>query len=313
MSARLIMKLTVESVSRLSADVVALSLRHPRRPSLPPGEPGAHVDVHLPAGVRHYSLCGDPSDRARYVIAVKREADGRGGSRWLHDTVAVGDVLPVSAPRNHFPLEMDAPHHVLIGGGIGITPLVAMAHHLATAGASFEVHYAAAAPAEAFRETLSTLAGPRFSVYRGRAGGEPLDVGACLSAAPAGAHVYVCGPRPLSDAVRDAAAGWAEERVHTEAFEPLLDPNFVPEPFEIELARSGTRLSVSAEETALDVLRANGIAMPSSCELGVCGSCECGYLAGTVIHRDVVLPPARRKSRIILCVSRARGRLVLDL
>ena len=103
------------------------------------------------------------------------------------------------------------------------------------------------------------------------------------------------------------------ERVHAEAFEPLLDPDFVPEPFEIELARSGTRLGVPADRSALDVLRDNGIALPSSCELRVCGSCECGYLAGDVIHRDVVLPPARRGSRIITCVSRARGRLVLDL
>ncbi len=313
MSVRLIMKLTVESVDHLSADIVQLAFRHPRRPTLPGAGAGAHVDVHVPDGVRQYSLCGDPTDRSRYVIAVKREADGRGGSHWLNDHVAEGDVIPVSAPRNHFPLAEDAPHHILIGGGIGITPVISMAHELAAANASFEVHYTAAAPVPSFCEALFGLAGPRFRSYRGRQAGEPLPIRDVLSDPVPGAHVYCCGPPTLSEAVAEAAADWAEPRVHFEAFQPLLDPDFEPEPFEIEIASTGQTLSVPADTSALAALAEAGISVPSSCEIGVCGSCECGYLNGDVIHRDVVLSPSQRKTRILTCVSRARGRLVLDL
>jgi vanillate O-demethylase ferredoxin subunit len=130
-SPRLIMKLTVTAVRSEPGDVLVIELKHPRRSVLPPFEPGSHVDVHLPDGkVRQYSLCGDPDDRTRYTIAVKREAKGRGGSARIHETVAVGATLPVSAPRNHFPLEPGDGPTLLLAGGIGITPILAMARTL---------------------------------------------------------------------------------------------------------------------------------------------------------------------------------------
>ena len=151
-------------------------LRHPRRPELPPAEPGSHVDVHLGDGrVRQYSLCGDPADATCYVIAVKRESDGRGGSRWIHEQLVPGAVAHISAPRNHFRLSAHATHHVLVGGGIGITPLVAMARHLAGTGASVELHYAAPDRASApFLEELTSILGARMRAWLSRTPGQSL-------------------------------------------------------------------------------------------------------------------------------------------
>lgn len=313
MSARLIMKLEVAAVERVAADVSIFTFRHPKRPALPPSTAGAHVDVHLPEGrVRQYSLCGDPADASVYRIAVKREDDGRGGSRWLHETLAPGMSVPVSAPRNHFPLAAEAQHHVLIGGGIGVTPMLAMAYSLRASGAIFELHYCGRGASPPFADTLRTICGERLTIYRGAGQGERFDPGPVAANRGADVHIYCCGPSGLMDAVRVATAACPPDSVHVETFKPLRDGGFVPEPFEVECVSDGRVLQVAADESVLQVLRRNGVSLPSSCELGVCGSCECKYIAGEMIHRDVVLTPAARLTSFIACVSRGRGRIVVD-
>lgn len=312
---RLIMKLSVTATRQEPGDVLAVELTHPRRPHLPPFEPGSHVDVHLPDGkVRQYSLCGDPEDLARYSIAVKREAGGRGGSTWLHNTINLGGILPVSAPRNHFPLTPGGGPVILLAGGIGITPLLAMARWLVRRAIPFELHYFSRS--RALTPLLSEISAalPTDPVHL-HFDDEPRtqqDVTELLLVQPEGAQVYCCGPSGFMAAVAKAAAHWPAESVHFEAFQPPAFDNAAPEPFTIEL-RDGRRIEVPVETTALAALRVSGVPLMASCENGVCGTCECGLLDGEPIHRDAILSPEARKSRFIPCVSRARGLLKLDL
>lgn len=314
MSARLIMKLEVVSAHDMGAQVRRLVLRHPRRPALPAPEPGSHVDIHLADGrVRQYSLCGDPADASHYVIAVKRDDDGRGGSRWIHRHLQVGSVAHVSAPRNHFRLSPRADHHVLVGAGIGITPLVAMARQLVRAGASVEMHYAARdRQGVPFLEEMSHLLGQRLRVWLSRMpGGARLDPRALLADRDEGTHVYVCGPPGFIADVRAAAVGWAPQRVHAESFVPLATSG-PDEPFELQIRSTGQVLPVPAGRSALSVLRESGLIVASACEIGVCGACVRRVVSGDVLHRDVVLDDEARRSSMMPCVSRARGRVVLD-
>lgn len=315
MSPRLIMKLDVVEARPGSGDVLLVTLRHPRRPSLPASTPGAHVDVRLPDGkVRQYSLCGDPADLSTYRIAVKRESGGRGGSAWLHDTARPGVSLMVSAPRNHFELAEGAERHLLLGGGIGITPLVAMAYALSRAGRPFHLHFFARSRAEApLLAEVVGAASDRLSLHFDDEPETCIDIPGLLAEPEPGTHAYCCGPPGFMEAVRQATAAWPEDAVHFEAFQPISDEGFVPEPFDLVVTSTGQALHVPAETSALEVLRTAGIELPSSCEIGVCGSCEVGYLEGVPIHRDVVLSPRARRSRFMPCVSRARGTLRLEL
>lgn len=314
MTARVVMKLRVEAARLATQQVLHLTLVHASRPELPAWEPGAHVDLRLPDGrIRQYSLCGDPQDRRTYQIAIKREDAGRGASRWAHDALIEGAVAHVSAPRNNFPIRQAA-RHVFVLGGIGVTPGLPMARRLAAEGADVAVHFCARSASEApLLAELSAACGDRLSTWFSAEGRRfdprvvgPYSEGACL---------YVCGPRRLLDAVREAAAalGWPETSVHAEAFQATLDENFKPEPFDAKLASTGATLHVPADRSLLEVLRDHGVLMPSSCELGVCGSCVCGYRDGVVIHRDAVISVADRQDRIAPCVSRARVSVTLDL
>ena len=316
MTARIIMKMAVCEIGDETDAVRFFKFRHPRRPHLPNPTPGAHVDLHLPGGkIRQYSLCGDPGDDTTYQIAVKREDDGRGASRWIHDNLRLGSVVPVSAPRNNFPLAL-ASRYVLIAGGIGITPILPMVRLLAGRGADFELHYCAQHERNApFIPLLRAICGPqRLTTYfSGAEAPARLDVERLLKTVTPGAHVYCCGPQRLTLAFRAAAVNWPESYVHSEIFKPTLDENFVPEPFDVRLASTGEVLRVPADKSALEILRAHGAGLPSSCEFGVCGSCACRYTDGTVIHRDSVLDVAARQDQMILCVSRARVSVTLDL
>jgi vanillate O-demethylase ferredoxin subunit len=296
-----------------------ITFRHPRRAHLPAPEPGAHVDLHLPDGrVRQYSLCGDPDDDRTYTIAVRIEPGGRGGSRWVHEALGPGRIVPVSAPRNHFPLADGAAHHVLVAGGIGITPIAAMAQRLAATRASFELHYCAPDAGHApLLERLRSVCGPRLKAWFTREPRpSPFDPAQVLARRVAGAHLYACGPRRLVDAVLHAAARWPADAVHQERFEPLDDAGFVPDSFSVVIASTGRHIDVPADRSLLEALRTAGFMVPSSCGIGVCGACECGFRAepgSAPIHRDVVLGMQARTQRIMPCVSRASGRIVLDL
>jgi ferredoxin-NADP reductase len=315
MTARLIMKLRVAQACYITADVLHLTLVHPQKPELPAWTPGAHVDLRLPDGrVRQYSLIGDPEDRTRYEIAIKREATGRGGSLWAHEHLMEGAVAHVSAPRNNFPLAEGARRTLLIAGGIGITPLVSMARKLVSQDADFELNLCAPSlAAMPLLGELRALCGEHLKTWFSGEG-RRFDV-AAIEAPADGNHLYVCGPPRLVEPLlaEAKAIGWADANVHTEVFKPLVDENFKPEPFDAIIASTGAVLHVPADRTLLDVLRAHGLSAASSCELGVCGTCVCGYRSGRVIHRDVVLPLANRQDRMMPCVSRAHVSVTLDL
>lgn len=288
---------------------------------LPPHPAGAHLDFDLPDGmVRSYSLCNDPEQRDRYCIAVLREENSRGGSAWMHEHVAEGDLLEASDPINNFALDPAADSHVLIAGGIGITPIMAMCRHLNAIGAPFVLHYCTRAASEtAFLEPLQAQLGERLHLYHD--GGDPargLDIAALLRVKPPGGHVYVCGPISMIRAVRTATSAWPKGTVHWESFGGT-DADSAPasndQPFEIELAKSGLVLMVPADRKILDVLRSAGVKVRTQCTEGVCGTCRVRYLSGEVDHRDEVLTAAQGKQFLQVCVSRAKphSRLVLDL
>lgn len=303
-------------------DICSLELVPVDGTMLPTFTAGAHVDVHLPGGlVRQYSLCNRPGETHRYQIGVLRDAGSRGGSQAVHDALHEGTELAISAPRNLFPLSEAAPHHLLLAGGIGITPLLAMAEHLSAQGTSFALHHCTRS-----RERTPFVARIAASAYAsqvqhhfddsGKA--QQLDLPATLAQAPAGTHLYVCGPTGFMDAVLNAgrAAGWPEERLHREYFAaaPLDTTNTGG--FELEIASTGRVIPVRADQTALAALLEAGLDIPMSCEQGVCGTCLTGVKAGTPDHRDQYLTEEEREAcdQFLPCCSRASSpRLVLDL
>jgi len=301
-------------------DICVLELESAGEVPLPPYEPGAHIDVHAMGYVRQYSLCGDPTRPGRYRIAVLRSRQSRGGSAAIHDHVAPGQALTIGAPRNHFPLAADAPFSLLLAGGIGITPLFGMAMQLAAASRPFALHYCARSPAHAaFREELARLgraASLRFH-YDDGGPAQRLDLPAVLRQAPAGAHLYVCGPQGFMDHVLEGAgrAGWPPRQLHSERFSAT--PESAPGgAFEIVAARSGARILVAPGESAVQALDRAGIAVPVSCGQGICGTCLTAVLAGTPDHRDMFLTPEERARNdcFLPCCSRASSLgLTLDL
>ena len=286
---------------------------------LPTFQPGAHIDVHLPNGlVRQYSLVNGPGEQGRYVIGVKIEPASRGGSSCLHDLVREGDVLAISHPRNNFPLRRDSFRTVLIAGGIGVTPLLSMAQALQVSSLDFALHYFAQSEDHAaFADILEAL-GDRVTFHFGlspAATGEALRT--LLESPGEGENVYICGPGPMLDAARAtaAAAGWPDRAVHFEYFKNTtqLDTSTA---FEVELARSALTLSVPPGSSIMEVLRNNGVVVPSSCEQGACGTCVVAVLGGEPDHQDVYLNESERtaRDRMTICVSRSRTpRLVLDI
>jgi vanillate monooxygenase ferredoxin subunit len=317
------LRLRVRRIDSETEDIRTYELVPPPSARLPPFEAGAHLDVQVPGGaVRQYSLCNDPQETHRYVIAVQREAQGRGGSRAIHDRLSLDDTLLTSLPRNHFPLR-PSPFSLLIAGGIGITPLLSMAHQLARTGAPFALHYCTRSRERtAFRDTL--MRAPFLGrVHLHHDGGDPsrgLDVRALLAGRPGGAHLYCCGPAPLMCAVKDAAnaGGWPADAVHFESFggpsANVLAEHVKDRTFEVALRRSQCVFSVPPGQSILNVLRANGVQVPSDCEAGSCGTCLTRVLEGEPDHRDTFLDAGQRRRNILVCVSRAHShRLELDL
>lgn len=313
MTARIIMKMHVAKANLVTPSVLHLHLVHKLRQSLPPWSAGAHVDLRMPDGcVRQYSLCGDPAETDHYEIAIKREDNGRGGSLWLHENALLGSELHVSAPRNNLPLDDSGDRYLLIAGGIGVTPLFSMARTLRRSGKVFTFHYCAPSAIEApLLDELKEICGSRLCCWFSREG-RRFDP-SILGAYDHHSHAYICGPQRLIEAVQSALCDWPDDRVHFEAFQMAVDENFKPEPFEATIASTGQVLLVPADQSLLEVLRDNGFVMPSSCQIGVCGSCECGYRSGNIIHRDKALPASKRQDRLLPCVSRARVGVTLEL
>ena len=279
--------------------------------TLPGFSAGSHVQLHLPNGKRNaYSLIGDPRDTGHYRIAVRQQAQSRGGSRYIHEQLQVGDALKISPPANLFALDATARLHILIAAGIGITPFLAYCTELLLRGDPFELHYAyRAGVSDAYVETLRERLGERLHVYESAK--RRLDLGQVLQQRPLGTHVYACGPQALLDALREQgqALGWPAARLHWEAFAAPA-PGL---PFQIELARSGRQLQVAAEQSLLEVLEAAGVELPNLCRGGVCGQCRTPYLRGDVEHRDLFLADAERVDHLMPCVSRGCGSILLDI
>jgi phthalate 4,5-dioxygenase reductase component len=293
-------------------------LRNPDGHELPEFTPGAHISITVPNGsVRKYSLCNNPNERDRYVIAVKREISGRGGSVSLIDGVKVGDRLNITSPVNDFGLTRAAQNFLFIAGGIGITPILSMVRHLClTEGKKFRLYYCTRSPeVTAFREELSA---PNFkgkvTIHYDQ--GDParsLDLWPILEQRRNLEHLYCCGPRPLMQAVRDMTGHWSLSSVHFEAFSEPEKKRLNDKPFTVRLARSGEVIEVPVGTTILEALRAKGYEAPSSCESGTCGTCRTKLLAGDADHRDLVLTEDERAHNIMICVSRARSpELVID-
>jgi ferredoxin-NADP reductase len=285
-------------------------------------EAGSHVDVELPSGlIRQYSLVHVPHGSI-YQIAVLREEGGRGGSRELCDQVGVGDTLGISAPRNNFALESGKARYLLIAGGIGLTPLFAMAETLHERQADFELHICATSPAKvAFLSEIEVAPWVQRVHLHYSAGDppSPLDIRALLCASHSDTQIYVCGPKRMLAAVDEATRGWPPGRVRTEHFAATAtvagdDENGC---FEVLAARSGKRFTVEPGVSLLDALLANDIAVESSCREGTCGSCVTPVIAGELIHRDSCLYEDERVSgkTMAVCVSRAKPgtELVLDI
>jgi ferredoxin-NADP reductase/nitrite reductase/ring-hydroxylating ferredoxin subunit len=302
-----------------TADGVAALELAPIGDVLPTFQAGAHIDVHLPNGlVRQYSITNGPGETSTYRIGVKLEPDSRGGSQCIHETVREGDVLAISEPRNNFPLRRDAVRTILIAGGIGITPMLAMAQTLALMGLRFELHtFVRSSEHQAFPEILTEL-GSSVVHHQGL---KPDETGAVLQTTLSNyddaSHVYICGPGPMLEATRSIAAdsGWPDEAVHFEYFKNTTEIDD-SSTFEISLARSALTLQVPSGKTILEVLRENDVPMPSSCEQGACGTCVVSVIEGEPDHQDVRLTEAERAAgdQIMTCVSRAKtDRLVLDL
>lgn len=313
MTARIIMKLDVVRREPAGDGTIRLTFKHPKRDTLPEWTPGAHVDVRLPDGkIRQYSLIGDHRRRDVYVIAVKDEINGRGGSRWIHEALIPGSRAHVTAPRNNFSLSDHNGRTILIAGGIGVTPLVSMARALAERNADFVLHYSSRTEQASLLDDLRAICGERLHLHV--SGTSRFDAASVLEHEdPSSTQVYCCGPDRLTASVRAATESWPPDAVHFEIFQPTLDENFKAEPFDLTIASSGQTIRIPADRSALDVLRDNGFILPSSCELGVCGSCECSYRDGIVIHRDSVLGLSARQDRMMLCVSRARVSVTVDL
>lgn len=297
--------LVVEQVRGEAEDVVSVTLRDIDGEALPAWRPGAHLDVFLPSGKqRQYSLCGDPRDRSRYRIAVRRIAEGGGGSVEMHRDIRAGDPLRVRGPRNAFTF-VDAPSYLFIAGGIGITPILPM---VKAAGARGHLVYTGRSrPSMPFLEEL-----PDADIRPDDEFGVP-DIPDLIARAKPGAAVYVCGPPPmLAAAQRSMFALNPTGSLHTERFSaaPVLDGR----PFDITLARTGRTVRVGAEDTALAALRRVAPEVVYSCQQGFCGTCKTRVLAGDIDHRDRTLPEAERADHMLTCVSRAAGdALVLDL
>jgi phthalate 4,5-dioxygenase reductase subunit len=303
------LSLRISRSEQAAQNIRLFELRSPDGAELPEFTAGAHIALRTPSGmVRKYSLCNDPAERDRYVIAVLREPQGRGGSVSMVDDAKDGDAILAAPPCNDFPLVKSPAGYTFIAGGIGITPIMAMMREIKSRNGRFRLYYCTrAAEQTAFLDELRT---PEF---RSQAvihhdGGDPsraLDLWPILEQ-PRG-HVYCCGPRGLMSAVHDMTGHWSPSAVHFEAFTEPLKQAPDDRPFRVRLASSGAVVDGTNGTAVVGAGRAVGIAAPSSCESGTCGTCRTRLVAGEADHRDLVLTESERADNIMICVSRARS------
>jgi phthalate 4,5-dioxygenase reductase subunit len=311
--------LTVRSKQEIADGVFLFELRAADGSELPPFTPGSHITLAAPSGQkRRYSLCNDSAERDRYMIAVKREDTGRGGSVSVTSRLRAGDIVTAETPANEFEMSATEPKRfIFIAGGIGITPIRAMILHCIRQGkTNFTLYYFTRAPElMAFREEFSApdFAGKVVLHHDNGDAEQAYDLWPVLEEQN-GAHLYCCGPRGLMDAVRDMTGHWSDSSVHFEDFVGATAVRPDDRPFEVKLAKSGKSYEIPAGVSILDTLRNNGHVLPSSCESGTCGTCRTRFTAGEPDHRDLVLSDKEKKNDIMICVSRASSSsLTLDI
>jgi ferredoxin-NADP reductase len=309
-------KTIVDTVEDAGTDVKLFSLVDPNRWDLPPFRPGAHIDLHLPGGlVRTYSLCNDPADNQRYLVAVKRERAGRGGSAKLHDELEAGDTIGVSLPRGGLFLDTEVSRFAFVAGGIGLTPfLSAAAWLLRTGRPDFTLHLVARGEPPLVRLLAPLLQTGQIVLHDTAMAGRP-DIASLIGQPSPGMAIACCGPASMIDAFERASCDWPEQRVHIERFVPPvlpIDPD--AKPYTLALSRSKIETRVDPGQTMLAALLGLGIEIPSSCCGGICGACKVDWLEGRPLHHDRVLSPAERARSLMVCVAgSADDRLVLDL
>ncbi|MGC4960888.1 PDR/VanB family oxidoreductase [Gordonia sp. DT101] len=308
--------LRVEQKTWEADGITSVTLVDPTGACLPTWKPGAHIALHLPGGlIREYSLCSDPHDTSRWTVAVLRTEQSRGGSVHVHDRLSVGAEIEVAGPRNAFGVDDDATEHVLVAGGVGITPIVAMMRHLEAAGRPWRMLYAGRSRhSMAFVNEVSGLATATIHADD-EVGGLP-DLDAVIGNAAAGAVVYCCGPPPLLDAVEKVVPEGAALRTERFAAPVIAAPAGDDSAFDVVLDQSGRRIPVACNVSVLDALLDAGVDVPSSCTEGICGTCEVAVVKGDVDHRDFVLSETEHaeNTTMLPCVSRCRSaELVLDL
>lgn len=311
----------VHTLRHEAEDTISIELRPVGGGELPPFEAGAHIDLHLPNGlVRSYSLCNDPRERHRYVVAVLKDRASRGGSRCVHEQLRVGTPLTIGAPRNHFALHEDASHSVLVAGGIGVTPILCMARRLHALGCSLELLcFARSRQHMAFMPEIEALGVPVHWHFDDAQGGPP-DLCALLArrAPDTGTHHYACGPSVMLDTFEKVCAELGHTQAHIERFAAVAVQASADarQSYTVELRRSGQTFEVTPDSSLHKMLQGCQADVPFSCEEGVCGSCETRVIEGEPDHRDSVLTAAERASNkvMMVCVSGCKStRLVLDL
>lgn len=293
----------------------------PQGDSLDRFEAGAHIDVHITDDVmRQYSLCSDPIDEGKYEIAVLCDQKGRGGSKQLHELFRVGEDIMVSVPRNHFPLAEKAERHLLLAGGIGVTPMIAMIHQLERRGDLYEMHYCTRSiETTAFKEFLAPRLKSGFVKLHHDNGDltAGLNIAALLEKQRSGEHLYFCGPGGFMSATKTASAHWDKGTVHSEYF---TAPSDVDEKhanntlFHVRIKDTDDVFEVPADKSIVVVLRENGFPVDTQCEDGYCGTCLSRYVDGEPEHRDVVLDEEDRSEFMLICCSRSKTKeITLDI
>ena len=309
-----VLAVTLARTEKLTANITKYELRATDGKALPAWQAGAHIDVVVaPEYLRAYSLCSNPADQDKYEIAVLNETNGRGGSALLHRIFTQGRKLFISPPINHFPLEETADHTLLLGGGIGVTPMIGFAHRLHDLGRSFELHYSVKTRDDvAFAQEWQDYPFAKNVHIHVSDEGSRLDADDLFTAQKSkgqnlATHIYICGPDAYMGALNEAAlkAGFADEHIHIEYFTTPEQPDYVNHPFKLKVIKDDKLIDVAEDETAADALIKNGYEVDIKCADGLCGVCQCGYLSGEIEHRDYVLSKKMRESQLILCQSRA--------
>lgn len=309
------LQLIVREIDEPVAGVKRLVLADQDNWRLPSFPAGAHIDLHLDDGlVRTYSLCNAPTDNRRYVIAVKKETAGRGGSLYIHEQVAVGDVIGVSVPRGGLECTSEG-MNIFVAGGIGVTPFLSAIASLECSGqTNYVLHWASAGPPCLSDMLAAAVSAGRVHLYDTLAVARP-DIRALVQGHGDDAKAFCCGPEAMLNAFDESVAHWPEQRKHSERFvAPKLAPSLTAQPYSVVLARSGKEKQVLPEVGLVATLEELGADIPVSCGGGICGACRTPWLEGPPIHRDRVLTPEERQTDVMVCVAECAGaKLVLDI